>query len=67
MLYQEVSTESPWLYLMHYILGPTDLVFIPYSSIGASIKPFQDGRHGSKMAAMAPRLPPGLQDGRHDL
>ena len=37
------------------------------SSIGPSIKPFQDGRHGSKMAAMPPRWPPSLQDGRHDL
>ena len=42
-------------------------VFVGQSSIGAGIEPFQDGHHGSKMAAMAPRWPPWLQDGRHHL
>ena len=37
------------------------------SSIGAPLAPFQDGRHGPKMAAMTPRWPPWLQDGRHHL
>ena len=35
------------------------------SSIGPSWAPFQDGRHGSKMATMAQRWPPGPKDGRY--
>ena len=34
------------------------LSYCPFSSIGPSLAPFQDGGHDSKMAAMAPIWPP---------
>ena len=39
------------------------MIIIPDSSIGDGIGSFQDGRHGSKMAAMAPRWPTPIEDG----
>ena len=35
-----------------------DSLVIPVSSIGVTLAPFQDGRHGPKMAARTQRWPP---------
>ena len=69
-------TFCPTLEALNWLLMRADSMYRSYvtsiwhqmmrSSIGPSIVSFQDGRHGSKMAAMAPRWPPWLQDGRHD-